>query len=599
MGFEAPMTVHRAISEIEKSGFVLPAIQRQFVWEAEQIEGLFDSLMRGYPIGSFLFWKVAPQNLGEFQFYRFMDRFHERDYKRNEPINLAGSHQSRIAVLDGQQRLTALNIGLRGWYATRLPYYRWDNDRGFPERRLHLNLLGPPEDDVEMAFGFKMLRMDTSNPETRTDNGEFWFPLERVLSFERVTDAFNYCVRHGLTEGGNTFPSDTLVELWNLIHERPVIHYFLEEEQDLDKVLNIFIRVNAWGTQLSYSDMLLSIATAQWQEKDARREIYSLVDDLNDLGAGFDFSKDFVLKASLVLSDAAAIEFRVNSFNRQNMLAVENQWEDIKRALLLTGKLLTSWGFSRQTLPSNYAVIPLAYYLSKRGSPTTFHIAGRYKEDRQKMLRWLRIALLKRTFGGSPDNVLRQIRRAMQDHTAAFPSDEIYAALRRTPKSMAFDQAALEGLLGHRYHQSYTFSVLSMLYPWLKYDQQFHIDHIHPRSAFRETNLLRNGIPEEKWEFYKENVNSLANLQLLQGLPNQEKSDKAFGEWLRGQSDKRTDLEVYKERHLIPDVDLSFHNFDTFVRAREQLILERLVEILGPRLDPGVESPAEVVADQN
>lgn len=595
MSFEKPLTIEKVIQEIQSSRFVLPAIQREFVWDAGQIERLFDSLMRGYPIGSFLFWEVKPQNLGEFQFYRFMDYYHERDHQHNQPINLAGNHQSVTAVLDGQQRLTALNIALRGWYAEKLPYYRWDSDHAFPKRRLCLNLAGPPEDNMEMAYDFSLVRTDNTELEEITDAGEYWFPLEKTLSFERVADAFNYCVSHGLAERNNTYPSDTLMELWYLIHERPIIEYFLEEEQNLDKVLNIFIRVNSGGTQLSYSDMLLSIATAQWREKDARQEIYSLVDDLNDVGEGFDFNKDFVLKSSLVLSDAAAIEFRINSFNRKNMLAVEDQWEKIKRALLLTVKLLASWGFSRQTLPSNYAVIPLAYHLYAQGSPTTFVEANRFKEDREKMLRWLRIALLKRTFSGSPDNVLRQIRRAMQGEHATFPDEEIYAALRGTAKSMDFDQAGLEGLLGYRYHQKYTFSVLSMLYPWLKYDQQFHMDHIFPKSMFREKNLLLEGIPEEQWEFYQENADNLANLQLLQGLPNQEKSDQAFEEWLLGQSDTPEDLDHYRRLHLIPDVKLSFDNFDVFIRAREQLIMGRLTDLLGPQLKSGVESPVGVV----
>jgi uncharacterized protein with ParB-like and HNH nuclease domain len=68
VSFEKPITIAKAVSEIRTNGFVLPAIQREFVWDAEQIERLFDSLMRGYPIGSFLFWEVEPQNLGEFQF---------------------------------------------------------------------------------------------------------------------------------------------------------------------------------------------------------------------------------------------------------------------------------------------------------------------------------------------------------------------------------------------------------------------------------------------------------------------------------------------------------------------------------------------------
>jgi uncharacterized protein with ParB-like and HNH nuclease domain len=135
MGFKTPITIEEVIKDIQANKYVLPAIQREFVWSAEQIEKLFDSLLKGYPIGSFLFWQVEPERLGEFQFYRFMDRYHERDYRHIEPIEVIGDHEV-IAVLDGQQRLTALNIGLRGWYAYKLRHYHWANNAAFPKRRL-------------------------------------------------------------------------------------------------------------------------------------------------------------------------------------------------------------------------------------------------------------------------------------------------------------------------------------------------------------------------------------------------------------------------------------------------------------------------------
>ena len=49
------------IDNIHNNRYLLPAIQREFVWRPHQIERLFDSLMRGYPIGSFLFWRVDPE----------------------------------------------------------------------------------------------------------------------------------------------------------------------------------------------------------------------------------------------------------------------------------------------------------------------------------------------------------------------------------------------------------------------------------------------------------------------------------------------------------------------------------------------------------
>ena len=159
MRFETPITIAKAIENIQSNQYILPAIQREFVWSDKQIENMFDSLMRGYPIGSFLFWQIQPDKLSDFQFYRFMDRYHQRDHSHNEPIYLTGE-QSKTAVLDGQQRLTALNIGLKGYYASKLPYYRWNSDHAFPKRTLHLNLLAKPDEEQEMAYSFKMMAAD-------------------------------------------------------------------------------------------------------------------------------------------------------------------------------------------------------------------------------------------------------------------------------------------------------------------------------------------------------------------------------------------------------------------------------------------------------
>ena len=574
MGFQMPITIAKAIGEIQASQYVLPAIQREFVWSAEQIEKLFDSLMRGYPIGSFLFWKIDPQHLDDFRFYRFMDRYHQRDHRHNESIDLVGKHNT-TAVLDGQQRLTALNIGLKGWYAFKLPWYRWSSNYAFPKQRLYLNLMEPP-DDVEFAYEFRMLR---DKDVQSSGDGKYWFPVGEVLKFEGVAEVFDYCYDHGLT-AHSKFPHQALMRLWEVINKDGVITYYLEEEQDLDKVLNIFIRVNSGGTQLSYSDMLLSIATAQWQERDAREEIYELVDGLNAVGEGFNFNKDFVLKASLVLADIPAIEFKVNNFNQQNMLAIEANWEEISKALRLTASLLANWGYNRDTLISNNAVIPLAYYLYKQSSPVSFVGSGHHRTDRDRMHRWLRIAILKRTFSGQSDNVLRTIRRVIAEHQDGFPMDEISEALRPTAKSMAFDEGQLDGLLGYQYGQAYTFTVLTLLYPALNFEHHFHIDHIFPKSMFTEKELESRGIPREEWHRWLDHANDLANLQLLQGIANQEKSDKEFEAWLQSSQQTPLEMESYCKLHLIPETDLSFENFPSFLEAREQVIKERLASLL-------------------
>jgi hypothetical protein len=145
---------------------------------------------------------------------------------------------------------------------------------------------------------------------------------------------------------------------------------------------------------------------------------------------------------------------------------------------------------------------------------------------------------------------------------------------------MRFDKAELEGLLSYRYGKRYTYSVLALLYPWLRFDQRFHIDHIFPRSMFDEAELAERDIPPEDWEYWLEGKDNLANLQLLQGTPNQEKSDKPFADWLEEKFASDPEREAYRERHLIPDVEPAFENFPMFMAERETLILEKLNALL-------------------
>ena len=132
-GYQLPLTIRDAIASIHRKDFLLPAIQREFVWSEEQIIRLFDSLMRKFPIGSFLFWNVNKQNIENFEYYEFIRNYHERDNFRNPKANITGE-KAITAILDGQQRLTSLYIALKGNYASKIPRRRWDNDDAFPKK---------------------------------------------------------------------------------------------------------------------------------------------------------------------------------------------------------------------------------------------------------------------------------------------------------------------------------------------------------------------------------------------------------------------------------------------------------------------------------
>jgi len=162
-----------------------------------------------------------------------------------------------------------------------------------------------------------------------------------------------------------------------------------------------------------------------------------------------------------------------------------------------------------------------------------------------------------------------------------FPFDEIVNKLKVTQKSMSFNDDEIDNLLYYQYAQTYTYSVLAFLYPSLDFRNKFHQDHTFPKKLFTPKRLDKRGISKDKIEFFLENHNCLANIQLLEGVPNQEKSSKDFDLWLKEKYPKKNDRKAFMEKHYIPDVDLSLENFQEFIEEREKLIVAAFKQLLG------------------
>ncbi len=404
-----------------------------------------------------------------------------------------------------------------------------------------------------------------------------------MLQFEKQFQVNNYLIKNGLMSLPNEkaeFANQTLFKLYSVIHEDRSINYFLEKGEELDKVLNIFVRVNSGGTPLSHSDLLLSIASASWEYKDAREEITKFVDEISNVGDGFNFNKDFVLKTCLVLCDFPDIAFKVDNFNRSNMLTIERRWDEITEAIRLTVNLVAAFGYNRDTLVSNNALIPIAYYLLKNGSPHNFVLSANHRENREKIHKWLTASLLKRAFSGSPDNVLRPIRQVIGKGNEEFPLNEIVEEFRGKPKSLTFNDDEIQNLFEYYYGSAYTFSTLAVLYPTLDFRNKLHLDHIHPKSSFKRKALLNRGVPENQLDFFLREFDFLANLQLLEGLPNIEKSDKEFKDWLLETYPDPQARRDFMAKHYIPDVDLSLDNFEEFIVERKNLMAAKFASIL-------------------
>ncbi|WQV40973.1 DUF262 domain-containing protein [Helicobacter pylori] len=566
MGVFLDKTIKEVVDELNGRYF-LPDIQRECVWlqnaDGKKIEQLFDSILRGYPIGSFLFWKLPKEDIAKsdeqdsdklnFQLYQFITNYDERK-PHNEKIRIEQIRRDDLyIVLDGQQRLTSLYIGLKGTRTLKKKNARYDNPNAYEEKRLYLNLkhqpnMDNPEDNYEFEFHAK-------TPEN--DKKHWWFRVGDILESESV---WNYAQEHGLK--GNEL--DLLENLNKAFHDKQLISFFKETEKNLNKVLNIFIRVNSGGVKLSYSDLLMSILTASFSS-DIRKKMNELVDALKDQGFP-NMGQDQVLKTCLLLIGKDTT-FELKNFNKKNIKEIEDNWEKITESIYNATKLLETFGYAGY-LGSAYILSSLAYFY--------FLNSKMDKNDEEQALIFVRNAQITSYFTPSTDTKLSIIAHSMKGAPTFESFNHNLAKHETNPLKITND--TIEEMMCSSSHAR-VFSILQILYPNLNYKTTtFHIDHIYPKSKFDEKNKKLDK------DFYKCG-NHLYNLQLLEGTENQAKKDKDPESWLKEEyKDNQQAIEEYKKRNYIdPTLKLEWENIKEFRETREEAIIERLKEALLPK----------------
>ncbi len=295
-------------------------------------------------------------------------------------------------VLDGQQRLTSLYIGLKGTRTLRKKWAKNDNPNAYEEKRLYLNLkhqpnMDNPEDNYQFEFHAK-------TPEN--DKEHFWFKVGDILELE--SGVLNYVNEHRLEKN----ELDLLEKLKDAFHNKQLISFFEETEKNLNKVLNIFIRVNSGGVKLSYSDLLMSILTASFSS-DIREKMNELVDALKDKGFS-NMGQDQVLKTCLLLIGKDTT-FELKNFNKKNIKEIEDNWEKITESIYNAAKLLENFGYANY-LGSAYILSSLAYFY--------FLNSKMNENDKEQALKFVRNAQITSYFTPSTDTKLNNIANSMK-----------------------------------------------------------------------------------------------------------------------------------------------------------------------------------------
>lgn len=248
-----------------------------------------------------------------------------------------------------------------------------------------------PEDNYQFEFHAK-------TPEN--DQKHFWFKVGDILELKSV---WNYADKHGLKHDESDNELGLLEKLKDAFHIKQLISFFEETEKNLNKVLNIFIRVNSGGVKLSYSDLLMSILTASFSS-DIREKMNELVDTLKDKGFS-NVGQDQVLKTCLLLIGKDTT-FELKNFNKNNIKEIEENWEKITESIYDAAKLLENFGYVKY-LGSAYILSSLAYFY--------FLNPKMDKNDEEQALKFVRNAQITSYFSSTTDTKLSAIAHSIKE----------------------------------------------------------------------------------------------------------------------------------------------------------------------------------------
>lgn len=540
--------------EAEGGGFWLPNIQRPFVWNEDQIARLFDSIMREYPISTLLVWKTKEQ----VKHRKFIDNFLP-DLKLTN-FYVPDNTRSKMMVLDGQQRLQSLFIGLRGSYFGRELYFD-----------VLSGVMAAPE-DIRYRFAFKdkssgiwpWVRFKDVVFQNNKLPGEIAEALIAAAP-SPLSDTDKRSVGRNIERARQEFVNDdniTFQELDGI--DNP-------EAYRVDDIVEIFIRANSGGTKLGKSDLLFSLLTSSWDAADGEME--TLLEDLNQ--GSFAFDRDFVLKACLTVLGKGA-RYEVDKFrDGKTKEEIIDKWPELSEAIKAVRDLLVAKTYIRsdKAIPSYLALIPLIYF--------RHHFPAKFAANKDMAAYLLRV-LATGVFGGSPDNLIDKLVRNIQEQ-GDFVLSEVYGVIRADGRSMEITP----DVIFEQYYGSRSIHLFfNLWYRDFDYSPALdangpQVDHIFPQSLLKTVKDINPDSGKRNILHYRaEQRDQIANCMLLTADENgfSGKCDKPPTEWFApARFSSPEEHEQYLRLHLIPDDPSlwTLDRYDDFIEARKALIVEK------------------------
>lgn len=546
------MKVVNIIGNIDIGAITLPEFQRGYVWNRKQVRTFMDSLYRGHPVGTLLVWAAKSESV---------------DHKGDKPI----APGVVKLLLDGQQRITTL-YGIAKGYP---PEFFDGNEKAF--KNLYFNL---EQETFEFYAPMKM----ADNP--------LWIDVSQIMQQGIGETIANIFSNIDITEKQKEVYTQRLNTLNNTTNYDFHIDEVTGEQMTIDKVVEIFNRVNSGGTKLSKGDLALAKICAEWP--DARNEMKRCLETWKQ--AGFEFRQDWLLRNINTVVTGRALfsaldEVPVSSIKK----GLDNSEKRINAALnMISGRL----GLDNDRVLGSRASIPLvSRYLDSRGSGTLDH------RERDKLLYWYVHTILWGRYAGSTESILRKDLKLIEGPDGGV--DKLIEELRTERGDLRVTEQDFRGWSrGSRFYPLlYMMTRVHGARDWgdgleLKSStlgklSNLQLHHIFPKS------YLYN--PQPACDPYdKRDVNAIANFTFLTQKTNLEIGDRHPEQYFPEYMEKHPGA---MESHWIPmDPELwKVGNYLAFLEERRRLLAKAANDFLDSLIgkeETSVAEETETTADK-
>ena len=538
------------LQKIEEGRFALPEVQRPYVWKNKQVRDLLESIYRGYPIGSIIVWNLPRSLANEDSEYFDLFRPLAKDLENRK-------NNFEYLVIDGQQRLVSLYLVKKG---TIKVYYE---DK---EHTRTINLCFNP-----ITNELKVLN-------SKKQEGSEWFSVTKLLQDDIDIDDLldekgfsNGTKRRKLRKSLGDFRKRVCNYKVN-IYEIPSKTLRYDPERDnfleiFEEISEMFIRLNEKGTRVKMTHLLTALLTAKTRKdlgESFKKKLWKITEDLEN--KGWDLKEGVIMRTYMAVSTGdtrftAAKKALANIPTKRLQDYLDSTHESLRKTIEILEKELNIR--APKYLKSQYILVPLAYYVNKKGNITP--------SDIKEIKRWFILASFSRRYTGALEssleadiNILKE-GKTLRDLEENLPVKEItYEHL-----DSSYNKEHISALL-ILLKDSYDFNEKE---PTTKISEietkSLHIHHIFPRDLLvkyygRSTDI-------------ETLLDDVANITIISEEANKRISSKRPDEYL-SKLDKET-----LESHYIPD-DPSLwkpENYYEFLEERRKRLLEGIKRIMG------------------